>query len=77
MTTIERAKKFFKRLKQWRGRPTPTYEVFKVEIDYYECQSRVARALIRQEMRRWKNAGNRAAIQHCLDILDAVYGREE
>lgn len=88
MTTLERAKQFCERIDSW---PTPLYKTVPDRPDPLDdietwrryLRSRVARALIEQEARSHEACidldndliadGLRRAIQ----ILDAVYGREE
>lgn len=93
MTTLERAKQFCERIDSW---PTPPYKTVPDRPDPLDdietwrryLRSRVARALIRQEVakrmedypidhsfsRIW---GIREGLEQALDILDAVYGREK
>jgi len=93
MTTIERARRFFKRIDWWSG--GNQYLPYRFNDEFQEwmmprlwCQARVARALIRQKkdralddsMKNIKNdykGGYLDGLYDALDILDAVYGREE
>lgn len=92
MTTIERAKRFFKRIHYWAGEPSPAPKSWQA-LDVYDylmgqCQARVARALIRREAEtfpEWKDhwnyscdyqAGLLQGLERALDIIDAVYGRD-
>lgn len=83
MTTLERARRFFQRIDWWSG--SNSYRPGFPEGDFMEwtaprlwCQSRVARALIRQELRYRRVLDSRRSegLQDALNIIDAVYGRE-
>ena len=82
MTTIERAKKFYKHIHLWAGEPSsehPSWRRTDMWTHFMEwCQARVARALIRQELRYRRVLDSRRSegLQDALEILDAVYGRD-
>jgi len=90
MTTIERARKFFKRIDWWSGgnQYLPYRITFNDEFQEWMmprlwCQARVARALIRQELEKELKAqpsiykdGLTYGLARSIQILDAVYGRD-
>jgi len=92
MTTLERAKRFFKHIHYWAGEPSPAPKSWQA-LDVWDylmgqCQARVARALIRRELKKpmedypleWSYSriwGIREGLEQALEILDAVYGREK
>lgn len=87
MTTLERAKKFYKRVQRWAGGSNAgTYEYLGDMANMLYCQARVARALIRQQERRAAisstqnldseyDMGLYDGLTTALQILDTVYGR--
>ena len=93
MITLERAKKFFQRIDWWSG--SNSYKPGYMSTDFTEwtaprlwCQIRVARALIRQEIRYYAAeipkdpeshylVGAYDGLRLAICILDAVYGRDQ
>lgn len=91
MTTLEKARKFYRRIMHWSGWALPCHpSIHNGEFEEWIvpalwCQARVARTLIRQERHKAKTqallthhnylSGYWDGLHDALAIIDAVYGK--
>lgn len=90
LSTLERAKRFFKRIDHWSGSNSYAPGAFDEEFLEWKlprlwCQARAYRALLKSAYKQVGNgpigplhdAGWREGLTYALELHDAIYGRKE